>query len=228
MGQSTQAKAKKPLSKIIITTFIGGFLVILPGYLAILAFNKMIKGLVGLLFIFLTPIASMLGLAESDIAIPVASIIFIIICFIAGLIVKSSYARIFKKSLEPLFVKIPGYILIRSIIRRIARMEESQNMTIAFVAVGEIQEALSPGFLIEHHDNGFYTVFVPTVPTPTVGNMYLIPEDKVFIVDVPFFDMVKFITKWGQSSPALLKAISQIQPTTDKSILYSSEERETS
>ena len=227
MRQSNQVKSKKPLSKIIKTTFLGGFLVILPGYLAILALNKMIKGLVGLIFVFLTPIASVLGLAESDIAIPVASIVFIFICFIAGLVVKSSYGRIFKQSLEPIFVKIPGYILIRSIIRRIAKMEESQNMTMAFVAVGKINEALSPGILIEHHDNGFYTVFVPTVPTPTVGNIYLIPEDKVFIVDVPFLDMVKFITKWGQSSPALLKAISQIRPTQDKSIILPSEESET-
>ena len=219
MKSSAQAKSKKPLSKIITTTFLGGFLVILPGYLAILALNKMIKGLVALIFVFLKPIAAMLGLAESDIAIPVASIVFIIICFIAGLIVKSSYGRIFKKSLEPLFMKIPGYLLIRSIIRRIARMEESQNMSIAFVAVGEVHEALSPGFLVEHHDNGFYTVFVPTVPTPTVGNIYLIPENKVFIVDVPFLDMVKFITKWGQSSPALLAAIKQLQPANNNELL---------
>ena len=224
MISSDQPKSKRPLSKIITTTFLGGFLVILPGYLAILALNKMIKGLVALIFVFLKPIAAMLGLAESDIAIPVASIIFIIICFIAGLIVKSSYARIFKKSLEPLFMKIPGYLLIRSIIRRIARMEESQNMSIAFVAVGEVHEALSPGFLIEHHENGFYTVFVPTVPTPTVGNIYLIPEDKVFIVDVPFLDMVKFITKWGQSSPALLAAINQVQPTKANPVLSPSED----
>ena len=219
MNSSNQSKQKRPLSKLITTTFLGGFLVILPGYLAILALNKMIKGLVGLIFVFLKPIAAILGLAESDVAIPVASIIFIIICFIAGLIVKSSYGRIFKKSLEPIFMKIPGYLLIRSIIRRIARMEESQSMSIAFVAVGKVDEALSPGFLVEHHDNGFYTVFVPTVPTPTVGNIYLIPEDKVFIIDVPFLDMVKFITKWGQSSPALIAAINQVQPTKNKAIL---------
>ncbi len=88
MASSNQSKSKKPLSKIITTTFLGGFLIILPAYLAILALNKMIKGLVALIFVFLKPIANILGLAESDIAIPVALIIFIIICFVAGLIVK--------------------------------------------------------------------------------------------------------------------------------------------
>ena len=211
MTSNTQPQANKSLSKIITTTFLGGFLIVLPAYLAILAFNKMIKGLVGLIFVFLKPIAAILGLAESDIAIPVASIIFILICFIAGLIVQSSYGRIFKKSLEPLFMKIPGYLLIRSLIRRVASMEQSESFAVAFVAVGEIHEALSPGFLIEHHENGFYTVFVPAVPTPTVGGIFLVAEDKVFIVDVPLLDMVKFITKWGESSPALLEAIKQIE-----------------
>ena len=227
MASSNQPKSKKPLSKIITTTFIGGFLVILPGYLAILALNKMIKALVALIFVFLKPIASVLGLAESDIAIPVALIIFIIICFISGLIVKSSYARIFKNSLEPFFMKIPGYLLIRSIIRRIARMEQSQDIGIAFVAIGKTHEALSPGLLIQHHENGFYTVFVPTVPTPTVGNIYLVPGDKVFIIDVPFLHMVQFITKWGQSSPALLEAIEQIKPAKNNSALPSSEATQT-
>ncbi|MGB5711643.1 MAG: hypothetical protein WBM44_12145, partial [Waterburya sp.] len=147
--------------------------------------------------------------------------------FVAGLIVKSSYARIFKKSLEPLFMKIPGYLLIRSLIRRLASMEQSENFAVAFVAVGEINEALSPGFLIEHHENGFYTVFVPAVPTPTVGAIYLVSEDKVFIVDVPFLDMVKFITKWGKSSPALLEAIGKIQLTKNNSVLPSSEDSQT-
>ena len=227
MTSSNPGKSKKKLTKIIATTFLGGFLVILPGYLAILLLNKMIKGLVALVFVFLKPIATVLGIAESDIAIPVALIIFIIICFISGLIVKSSYARIFKNSLEPFFMKIPGYLLIRSIIRRIARMEQSQDIGIAFVAIGKTHEALSPGLLIQHHENGFYTVFVPTVPTPTVGNIYLVPEDKVFIVDVPFLDMVRFITKWGQSSPALLEAIRQIKPTNNNLKVSLLEDEET-
>ena len=61
MNSSEKTKSKKTLTKIITTTFLGGFLVILPGYLAILLLNKMIKGLVALVFVFLKPIASVLG-----------------------------------------------------------------------------------------------------------------------------------------------------------------------
>ena len=55
-----------------------------------------------------------------------------------------------------------------------------------------------------------HTVFVPTVPTPTVGNLYLVPSERVYIVDVPLLDMVKFISKWGEASPQLSEAIKQI------------------
>ncbi len=35
-----------------------------------------------------------------------------------------------------------------------------------------------------------YLNFVSRVPTPTVGNIYLVPKNKVFIIDVPFLDMM--------------------------------------
>lgn len=225
MDSNSQPKSQNSFTKLLTTTFMGGLFVVLPGYLAILVLNKMIKGLIALTVVFLKPIADLLGIAKSDMAIPVALVTFAIICFISGLIIKTSSAQLFKKILEPLFAKIPGYLLMRRVIRRIHRMEQSeQDFELAFVAVGDINEALSPSFLIERHDNGFYTAFVPTVPTPTAGSIYLVPEDKVFIVDVPLLDMVKYITRWGDASPALLESIKQIQPGNNNTLLASSED----
>ncbi|MGB5631334.1 MAG: hypothetical protein WBM86_00975, partial [Waterburya sp.] len=56
---------------------------------------------------------------------------------------------------------------------------------------------------------------------------HLCQATRVFIVDVPFLDMVKFITKWGKSSPALLEAIGKIQLTKNNSVLPSSEDSQT-
>ena len=36
-------------------------------------------------------------------------------------------------------------------------------------ALVELEEALSPGFIIEELDDGRYTVLVPSVPTPAAG-----------------------------------------------------------
>lgn len=213
MNTTNKPKSKTKLTELIKTTFIGGLIIILPAYLAILAFNKMLKGIIALIPALLKPIASLLGITDNDLATPVALIIFVIICFIAGLLVKTSYARIIKKAVEPTLTKIPGYLLIRSITNRMVRLEQSEDMGTGFVALGETNQSLSPAFLIEHYDNGYYTVFVPTVPTPTVGNLYLVPENRVFPVNVPFLDMVKFITRWGEGSTELLDAIAQIKTT---------------
>ena len=208
-----QSEEKKPsnLVKLISTTFIGGFLVVLPAYLAILAFNKTVKALIGLVVVLLKPITNLLGIDQNIIAIPVSLFLFLLICLVAGVILKTRYSVIVKKTVGPILKKIPGYLLIRSLTNRVAKLERSDTLAAGFVALGESYESLSPGFLIEKHDNGMHTVFVPTVPTPTVGNLYLVPSERVFIVDVPLLDMVKFISKWGEASPQLSEAIKQIK-----------------
>ncbi len=208
-----QSEEKKPsnLVKLISTTFIGGFLVVLPAYLAILAFNKTVKALIGLVVVLLKPITNLLGIDQNIIAIPVSLFLFLLICLVAGVILKTRYSVIVKKTVGPILKKIPGYLLIRSLTNRVAKLERSDTLAAGFVALGESYESLSPGFLIEKHDNGMHTVFVPTVPTPTVGNLYLVPSERVFIVDVPLLDMVKFISNWGEASPQLSEAIKQIK-----------------
>lgn len=210
MNINNQSPKKKPLLELIRTTFIGGFIIVVPAYLGILILNKMIKGIIVLIPAFFKPIASIFGLAESNLATIFAIVIFLLICLISGVIVKSNYSRFFKSTLEPFFIKIPGYILIRSVTNRMARMEKTDNLDVAFVALGEKHESLSPALLIEKHSNGYYTAFVPAVPSPTVGAVYLVREDKVFHVDVPILDMMKFISRWGEASPLLLDAIANI------------------
>ena len=209
----TQIEEKNPsnLVKLIRTTFIGGFLVVLPAYLAILAFNKTVKALIGLVVVLLKPISNLLGIDQNAIAVPVSLILFILTCFLAGVILKTRYSVIVKKTIEPILKKIPGYLLIRSLTNRVAKLEKSETLGAAFVSLGETYQSLSPAFLIEKHDNGMHTVFVPTVPTPTVGTLYVIPDNRIFPVDVPLLDMVKFISKWGEASPQLKEAIKQIK-----------------
>ena len=38
----------------------------------------------------------------------------------------------------------------------------------------EIEDALVPSFIIEEHDDGRFTVFVPSVPTPFAGAVYVL------------------------------------------------------
>ena len=210
MNTKNNQKKASNFVNLIRTTFMGGFLVVMPSYLALLVLDQLIKGLVAVLIGLIKPITTLLGVDERAIALPTGLLVFLLICLIAGFVLKTSYSNLIKKIVEPFLKQIPGYLLLRSITNRVARLETDEKMAVGFVELVKNQQSLSAAFIIEKHDNGMYTVFIPIVPTPTVGNMYVVPEHRLFIVDVPFLDMVKFITKWGESSPALQAAIAKL------------------
>ena len=96
---------------------------------------------------------------------------------------------------------MPGFALIRTVARRIAGEEGGSQFDVALV---DIEDGLCPAFLVEEHDDGWWTVFVPAIPTPTVGAVYIFPPEKVHRVDVPFTTAVKRVTRWGSGSRELL------------------------
>ena len=66
-------------------------------------------------------------------------------------------------ALTAFFERIPGYALLRSLTQQLAGQGKENVWKPAMV---EIEEALVPAFIIEVHDDGRFTVFVPSVPTP--------------------------------------------------------------
>jgi len=74
-------------------------------------------------------------------------------------------------------------------------------------ALIEIEEALAPGFIVEELDDGRFTVFIPSAPTPLTGSIYVIDADRVHPLNVPFTHAVKAITRWGSGSKELVAAM---------------------
>ena len=74
-------------------------------------------------------------------------------------------------------------------------------------ALAEIEDALVPAFIVEDLDDGRFTVFVPSSPTPLAGAIYILTADRVHPLNVPFTQAVKAITRWGSGSKALVEAM---------------------
>ena len=74
-------------------------------------------------------------------------------------------------------------------------------------ALAEIEEALVPAFIVEELDDGRFTVFIPSVPTPLAGAIYILDAARVHPLDVPFTQTVKAITRWGLGSKELVAAM---------------------
>ena len=53
------------------------------------------------------------------------------------------------------------------------------------------------------------TVFVPSVPTPFAGAVYILNRERVHPVDIPFTDAMKSISRWGAGSKNMVAAISK-------------------
>jgi uncharacterized membrane protein len=181
---------------------VAGFLVVAPVYLACLLLLKAMKTIMDLM----APVVKVLPnsvRAENLIAL----ILVLVICFFVGLAVRTRMGRTIKNRLDrSLFQKIPGYSLLRSLTQQLAGETKDQAWHAALI---EIEDALVPGFIIEELVDGRFTVFVPSVPTPMAGAVYILTPDRVHRVDVPFTEAVMTITKWGSGCQNLVAAMKQ-------------------
>jgi uncharacterized membrane protein len=182
------------------STFFGGLLVVVPLYLSVLLLLKAMQSVVGLV----RPIAMLLPEwfpAEHALSL----LLVMILCFLIGAAVRTPAGRAIRERIEKsLFERIPGYALLRSLTQRIAGKDEERAWKPALV---EIEEALVPAFIIEELDDGRFTVFVPSVPTPFAGAVYVLAPERVHPLDVPFTQALQSISRWGSGSKELVAAM---------------------
>jgi uncharacterized membrane protein len=182
------------------TTLIGGLLVVLPFYLTLLLLLKTAMGLLALLEPLTAPIPASVHFRSA-----IAAVLLLGTCFVAGLVVRTGPGQRAKSALDRnLLEKIPGYGLLRSLAGRIAGEEGDAAFAVALV---EIEEALVPAFIVEELEDGFFTVFVPSVPTPAAGALYILPARRVHKVNVPFTTAVSVISRWGTGAGELVRAL---------------------
>jgi uncharacterized membrane protein len=136
----------------------------------------------------------------------VLSLLFVlIVCFLIGVAIRTPAGRAFRERIETsLFDRLPGYALLRSLTQRLAGQDEENVWK---PALAEIEEALVPAFIMEELEDGRFTVFVPSVPTPLAGAIYILSRERVHPLDVPFTQAIKSVSRWGAGSKALVAAM---------------------
>jgi uncharacterized membrane protein len=189
------------LAELIKTTLIGGLLVVLPIYLSILLVAKTLSGVLALL----SPITAAIP-AGAQFRQVIAILIVLAVCLAVGIVVRTSLGKRAKNAFErSVLEKIPGYTLVRGLAKRISGDETEGAFRPALV---ELEDALSPAFIIEELEDGRYTVLVPSVPTPAAGALFILPRERVHLLDVPFTQAVKVISKWGVGAGAMARGVS--------------------
>ncbi len=192
----------KQVLEFVKTTIVGGLVVILPLAAAMLLTIKMLTTLEGAV----DPVATALPYGGPGPRV-VAWVVVLTGCFITGLLVRTGVGRRANKWLErSVLERLPAYSLLRNLGRQVAGEGDGSGMA---PALAEIEDALVPAFIVEELDDGRLTVFVPAVPTPTVGAVYILPAHRVHRLDVPITQLVHAVTRGGAGSKELVAAMAR-------------------
>jgi uncharacterized membrane protein len=190
----------KNLRQFIGSTLVAGILVVAPIYLAILLLLKAMKSLHGLV----KPLIRLLPAWFPGEAVLSLSVV-LLFCFLVGVVLRTAIGRAVETRIEDSFFrKIPGYDMIRGMTRQLAGKDREGAWKPALV---EIEEALVPAFIVEEIDDGRFTVFVPSVPTPMAGTIYILTPERVHPLNVPFTHALRTISRWGAGSKELVAAM---------------------
>jgi len=187
------------LVKFILGTLLAGVLILAPLYLAVLLLLKAIGSAAKLVH----PVAELLPdwVHGEDV---LALILILLACFLVGLSVRTKWGQSMWRHSEPLFQKIPGYSLFRGFTQRLAGDADAGAWK---PALAEIEEALVPAFIIEELADGRFTVFVPAVPAPFTGQVYILDPQRVHALDVPFTHAIRAVSRWGSGCRELVAAM---------------------
>ena len=174
-----------------------GVLVVAPVYLGVLLLLKIMQSLA----VVVQPIARLLPAwlpAERLLSL----LLVLLVCLIVGYLVRTRAGQAMLG--HTVFEKLPGYALFRSLTLRIAGKADDVAWK---PALAEIEEALVPAFIIEELADGRFTVFVPSVPTPLAGAVYVLTHERVHPLSVSFAQAFKTISRWGAGSKDLVAAM---------------------
>ena len=183
---------------------LGGVLVVLPIYLAIVVLLKGMQSVAPLVRPFTMLVPDWVP-AEHLLSL----VLVFIVCGLIGVAVRTRLGRILRERMETsLFARLPGYGLFRSLTQRLAR-EGRENVWKP--ALADMGDGLVLVFIIEEFEDGRYTVFVPSVPTPLAGAVYILSRDRVHALDVPFTQAIQSVSRWGAGSKELVAAMTKAE-----------------
>ena len=184
-------------------TLLGGFAAILPLALVILVF----RWIIGLIERYLRPIVDLFN-TDSELLLFVIYVILVaaivISFFFIGVIIETRIGRFFTSALEKKYLmKIPGYKIARETVMQFFGKQKSFFSEVVLVDLFNAG-TLMTGFITD--DQGeMITVFVPTGPNPTSGNIYHVPKEKVYKTKAAVDHGMRTIISCGAGSSEIFK-----------------------
>jgi uncharacterized membrane protein len=193
----------KQILKSLCMKIVDGFLLLLPFLLTYLLLGQLFDGMMALT----APIVDLLpkGGFSSPWALRfTAAGLLAGCCFLVGIGMKTRVAKYVGNWIEVTFLnRFPPYVILRNLTRRIAGHDMPNQLQPALIHTTPGTHLL--GFIVEEHQGGKFTVFVPLAPTPGVGTLQIVNHEKIQKIEAPMKDALGAILNWGVGTEDLLK-----------------------
>ena len=180
-----------------------GLLIIVPAAVVFLFLVKLTD--------MLQQVATPLGL-ESSFGAAIALTIVVVIAVLAVVsiswIVGSLMHRVlsYEKFESAILNDIPGYQIIANIAKGFSTGETSYPP--ALVELHGPGVAVL-GFIMEEHPDGQLTIYVPSVPVLTVGNIFLVARERITPLQAGAKEVADCISQWGIGSNKIVATPSE-------------------
>ncbi|MDA3880580.1 MAG: DUF502 domain-containing protein [Prolixibacteraceae bacterium] len=194
------------------TALLGGLVAILPLGIIVLLFRWVIKLIEG----YLHPLVALFETNSrlATILVYVIAVVAILtLFFFIGLFVRTQFGKLIFHHIEKTYLsKLPFYKTIREIVSQFMGGNRSFFSEVVLVDIFNTG-TLMTGFVTDHQEsNDYITVFVPTGPNPTSGNIYHLPKNKVFKSTTSIDFAIKTIISCGAGSNAIFETSTAPQP----------------
>ncbi|RAP32968.1 hypothetical protein DID75_03530 [Candidatus Marinamargulisbacteria bacterium SCGC AG-410-N11] len=193
----------KLIKNFLTLSLLSGLLVFLPVGISLFVINWLFKSVNQLI----EPLTSLI-LLQFQLPPLVADMIVLGLIFaflvIIGAFVKTKVGHFIHHQLEKRVLKIaPGYTLIKETVFQLIGRKKSPFSQVALVQLFE-NSTLSTAFVTDDSSSDRVTVFVPTGPNPTSGNIFHLKREFVHPVEIPVESAMRSIIGCGTGSCDLL------------------------
>jgi len=179
---------------------IDGFFVLLPLILLYLILHKVYT----VTYALVEPLArkipgnELLGIGISS---WVALLTILLLLMLVGFVFRTRPGKsLLKWVYKNITSHIPGYQTLQLISNQFSGKSEEMLLSPALFSTDMGTYMIA--FILDKHDNGFYSIYVPLVPTPLVGTVQYVEGSRVKKLDVPPGKILDILMKWGIGSKA--------------------------
>ena len=192
----------KSILKIIKATFLGGILFLAPLILLVVLFEKgyHIVQKITVPIVNSLPRVKVMGFALQEV---IGVVIIIVVCFVAGLLAKTVYAKKLVQKIEDNVLSlVPGYVFIKNMQENIMGFESKEDLKVIMVPT---DAGWQFAFLIEQINDNEFTVFIPDAPNPWSGSVVFVEKKDIREIEITQKQALACIRKLGYGSKELLK-----------------------